>query len=693
LNIYAEYSYWWLFLTVFISVIYSLLLYYKNKKEDFDKKKLWLLSILRFLTVFIISSLLISPIIKSTSQFVKKPHIVFLQDNSESIVLTKDSSFIKNDYSENVKSLIEALKDDYNVDTYSFGEEINSNLDFAFNQKHTDISNALSQIQSKYSYQNLGALIIASDGISNLGLDPYYSAKALNIPIYSIALGDSLQQKDLLINRLIHNNLVYQNNKFPLKIDVIGRDLKDNNYNYKVYFDGKLIKESDENIDKDFYNKELNLLIEAEESGLKKLEVRLEKLDGENNTVNNSQIAYIDVIESKKRVLIAYNSPHPDIAAIKAAVNSHENYLVETVKVGDLQKNLNAYNLVIAYQIPDNSRESSAFVSKLKNSDIPYLFVLGSNVNINKFNQLQLGANIETRQRAFNEVSAVPNKNFYEFQLSEEFEKNIADFPPLLSVYGKYNQVNGLQTILYQKLGNVETEYPLISMGKYREKPIAFVFGEGLWKWRLYNYSEFKNHQIFDFLLEKVLQYLNIKEQKDRFQIQHKRKFDEDEALRFDAMLYDVAYEPITDAEINLQITDEDGDSYEFLFSYSNNRYSVNAGRLPPGKYSLIAKTQYGKDKFETKSEFIINELKLESNRLKANHNLLYRISNEHEAQMFFPSEIEKIEEEIRNNSEIVSLNYEREKFSKILDWEWLLALILFLIGLEWFIRKFSGTY
>jgi len=349
--------------------------------------------------------------------------------------------------------------------------------------------------------------------------------------------------------------------------------------------------------------------------------------------------------------------------------------------------------MVIAYQLPDNSNTSFDFANKLKNSDIPSLFVLGSNVNINKFNQLQVGVSINSRQRNYNEASAIVNRSFYKFQFNDDFINRISDFPPLLSAYGKYNQSQGIETILFQKLGNILTEYPLISMGKYREKSVAFVFGEGLWKWRLYNYSEFKNHELFDNLIEKIVQFLNVKEQKDRFQLNHKRKFDESEDLIFNAMLYDIAYEPITNADINLEIIDENEDSYQFNFSFKNNSYYANVGSLPPGKYSLIAETQYGKENFRKKSEFIINEIKLEANQLKANHNLLYRISTQNKAKTFFPNQINAIEDEIRNNNEVVSLKFQREKFNKIIDWEWLLFFILFLLSFEWFIRKFSGTY
>jgi len=324
LNLYTEHSYWWLVLTGLISFLYSALLYYKNRKEDFSKSKLTILSFFRFLTVFLISSLLLSPIIKTTSNFLKKPHIVILQDDSESIVT---------DYGVQLNNLIKSLETDYNVDIFSFGGDIKNGIEYNFNQKQTDLSNALNQIKEKYSYQNLGAIILASDGITNLGADPFYSALDINSPVYSIALGDSSEKKDLRINRLIHNNIVYQNNKFPLKIDIISRSFKNEKYSCKLYFDGKLIEERIQHIDSEYYNKELNFLIEASESGLKKIEVKLEKLQGEFNYFNNSQIAYIDVIESKKRILIAYNTPHPDIASLKTAISLNPIRLIILKKI------------------------------------------------------------------------------------------------------------------------------------------------------------------------------------------------------------------------------------------------------------------------------------------------------------------------------------------------------------------------
>ncbi len=39
---------------------------------------------------------------------------------------------------------------------------------------------------------NLGAVVLAGDGIYNQGVEPLFAASGLSVPIYTIALGDTV---------------------------------------------------------------------------------------------------------------------------------------------------------------------------------------------------------------------------------------------------------------------------------------------------------------------------------------------------------------------------------------------------------------------------------------------------------------------------------------------------------------------
>ncbi|MGB1032981.1 MAG: hypothetical protein ACPGWM_10205, partial [Flavobacteriales bacterium] len=161
---------------------------------------------------------------KSITSDVEDPIVIVVQDNSESLVLGKDSSFIKGDYQQQLKNLETELKESFEVKSFKFGDHVSESLDgIAYNEKSTDFSLLLDELFSKFSHRNLGAIVIASDGIYNKGSNPAYSFKKLKAPIYTIALGDTIDQKDFRIIEVAHNRLAYLGNDFPLEISIEGK--------------------------------------------------------------------------------------------------------------------------------------------------------------------------------------------------------------------------------------------------------------------------------------------------------------------------------------------------------------------------------------------------------------------------------------------------------------------------------------
>ncbi|MDY0053388.1 MAG: hypothetical protein RBR79_01900, partial [Bacteroidales bacterium] len=218
----SEYSLWWLIPILIISVLASALLYYFPKKKLFTKRQNIILFSLRFLSVFLILSLIIFPIINNRTQRIEKPIIVFAQDNSSSILKTKDSIYYKEKYKKEVEKIIRELDKDYDIRLIGFGDktkEIKSLYkEIIYNDYATDISNLFNDIEEKYYNSNLSGVVLLSDGIINKGGNSTHFSKESSYPIYTIALGDTTQRKDLMISNLRYNKFAFSGNQFPLEI-------------------------------------------------------------------------------------------------------------------------------------------------------------------------------------------------------------------------------------------------------------------------------------------------------------------------------------------------------------------------------------------------------------------------------------------------------------------------------------------
>lgn len=96
-SLYTDYPLWLLIFCVLAGAAYSFVLYRKEKR--FSETPQWVrisLPVLRFVAVTFIAFFLLSPLLKNISRTVEKPIIIFAQDNSESLVFGKDSSYYKN---------------------------------------------------------------------------------------------------------------------------------------------------------------------------------------------------------------------------------------------------------------------------------------------------------------------------------------------------------------------------------------------------------------------------------------------------------------------------------------------------------------------------------------------------------------------------------------------------------------------
>src|ERR1039458_9599962 len=82
--------------------------------------------------------------------------------------------------------------------------------------------------------------------------------------------------------------------------------------------------------------------------------VKLSDVDGEVSFANNVKDIFIDVLDGRQKILILADAPHPDVAAIKNALESNENYEVNSFIANDFDKSLVGYNLVILDQLPSS---------------------------------------------------------------------------------------------------------------------------------------------------------------------------------------------------------------------------------------------------------------------------------------------------------------------------------------------------
>ena len=546
------------------------------------------------------------------------------------------------------------------------------------------------QLNYRFVNQNIGALVLATDGLYNQGTDPQYEAKNFKTNIYTIALGDTVPKRDLLIGNIAYNKTAFLGNDFELELLAEAFQSKGENMHLTVTEDGRQVYAQNITVTSNAYQKVIPIKLNADKKGTHKFIISISPVSNELSVQNNTEPIYIDVLDARQNVLLLYGGPHPDISVIRQAIQSNKNYEVKAVLVSDFAALKPAdYSLVIFYQLSAN--DNSIVQSILKNKT-PVWYICGAQADLQAFNGDQKLAHISAGRADMQEVFAEPVADFTAFSLSDSTRRKIAAFPPLLASYGTYTSPAGGSILLKQRIGNVNTTYPLLAFGDDAGRRTAILTGEGIWRWRLAEYQAYGNHHAVEELFAQGVQYLTANANQQRFTVYPaKNVFDEGENVILNAELYNDALELINTPDVKIDLKSNAGKNYSFLFTRYNQSYQLDAGTLPTGEYNYTAATKNGTKQFTAGGQLTVKALSLESRQSAANHQLLNTIAKQSGGQMLQPSQIGKLADIIRKNDTIKTVVYEDKHYSDIIDLKWVFAIILFLLSLEWFLRKREG--
>lgn len=677
---------------LFIGGFLAWLLY--GKTAQLDKTLRVILFSVRTLVIAVIGSMLFAPLISTVSYKPEKAIIVVAQDNSLSVGNITPAGFNKGRYEQEMQVLADRLAERYEVKLYNFSDSVKNGFDFSNQGKVTNAALLINKLKDEYLNRNVGAVIIASDGIFNRGGSPLYELNKLKAPVFTIALGDTLPKKDLLIANINHNNLVYLDNEFEAEVQVQAFEAKGQDCLLTVETLGKKIYEKRLLIKTDAFVENIRVKLKATKLGLQSFTIQLSALEEEVSKKNNLQRIFVDVIDAKQKVLIAAAAPHPDITALKQAILSNKNF---EVKVG-LAEDLNAlkpndYGLVILYQLPSTLYDATPFIKRLRETNVAVWYLLGAQTNIPAFNQSQnqvaYNVSSNTLQQTFSSV----NKSFTLFDMDQAMVKQIEAFDPLQVPFGKLNLKANSATALNQRIGKIDTDHPQLFFMLNNSRKTAFLMGEGLWRWKL---SEAAGAQeepyVFNNLVSKVIQYLVVKDDRRKFQVYGVRTtFEENENVILNAVLYNDSYIPVNSPDVNVIIKNDAGTYYKFLFSRSYAAYQLDAGMLPPGNYTYTATAVLGDKKHLAKGVFYVKPIFAEYQQTVANHQLLNTMSVQTGGKLYMPRNLLEVVDAIKANDQIKTLSYEDRSYQELINFKWLFALILILLSTEWFFRKRYG--
>ena len=692
-----ESSPWWIAACLTAGVLYTVLLYIQKnhfKHESWGKKINYALLTLRFLLVSLLCFLVVGPFVKQTKNTFESPVVVFAVDNSSSVAAVLDSNATTS-LKRQVDSISSVLRE------AGYSSEIRDlqtlvTLDsLQFNNASTNLDDMLRTIASDYEGRNLTSVVLLSDGIYNQGVSPTY--RPYNFTVNTVGLGDTVPQQDLSVRNLFYNKIAYQGNKFPIVAEVLNTGFAGETLSVSVSRRGQVLatREIIPGNRRDVSSVEF--LLEADQEGMQHYVIAVAEQAGEFTEQNNEAHAYVEVVEGKENILLVASSPHPDIKALRGAIETNKNYeltsvILSTDEVDQKQLEEKKFDLVIAHQLPGRGGLPATINPYLQSAEAMW-HIVGSQTDLSAFNRANTVAEIVSVSNETDEVRAIYNSAFSGFQLENENRSVIEEFLPLRVPFGEVILKDGAVSVLNQRVGNVTTSNPLLIVRENDGKKSAVLLAEGIWKWRQQEYARDEKTVAFDALFTKLTQYLSAKEDKRRFKVYLlKNEFEDTEPVVFETEIYDEVYEEVYGQSVKLSITTEDSPQreYSYVTNESNTQYRIS--NLPEGIYQYTASINLNGTRLIGEGEFTVRSLQIETLNLTANHDLLRNLSDENSGQFFNLNEINELVPTL-STQEAKGKIYTSELFLPLVNLKWLFFVLLVLVAIEWGVRKYMGSY
>lgn len=636
------------------------------------------LAFLRFLSIFGILLLLINPVIsRKTLETVKTP-LPIVMDNSSSIVDLKAKETALELYGKLFKN--KELQEKFEVQSCRFDGEFQQSEEFDFKGSQTNLDEVAKSLKSIHKNTSFPTVLI-TDGNQTSGNDYVYSFDADN-KVYPLVVGDTAKFLDLKVSQLNVNKYAFHKNKFPVEVFLNYSGNKSIVADFRISKGNLVLGKQSVSFSPSKKSAILNILLPADKVGLQVFKASISSNVKEKNSYNNTKNFAVEVIDQKTNVAIVSTINHPDLGALKRAIESNAQRKVTIVKPNSINS-LQDYNVLILYQ---PTTDFKAVFEKNKLAGINTFIVTGNNTDFSFLNQQQ--ANLSFKMSGQKEdYLAGFNSQFNLFAIDNVGFEN---FPPLQNPFGTVSTNGTVSTLLSSKIRNIETNSPLLAFAENQGKRSAFLLGENSWKWRLQSHVDTQSFEKYDVFIDKIIQFLASNDSRKSLVVNHESFYNSGEAIEILASYFNKNYEFDEKARLTISVTNtktKQTKNYDLL--KGNNSFKVNLDGLSAGSYDFSVKELNSKTSYS--SHFEILDFDIENQFVNPDLEKLSQLAIQTQGEVYYPNQVDSLVKSLLENENYKPIQKEIIGKTPLVDWVWLLVLLAITLASEWFMRKYNG--
>ena len=277
-----------------------------------------------------------------------------------------------------------------------------------------------------------------------------------------------------------------------------------------------------------------------------------------------------------------------------------------------------------------------------------------------------------------------------DFNLFAQNDIQFSQLPPLENPFGKITEKGSLNTLLTAKVNGIEVGNPILTFSEKGNSRNAYLLGENSWKWRMESFVLNQSYEKYDLFIDKVIQYLTTNSAKKSLLVEHESFYNSGETIEIFAQYFNKSYELEENATLSIYLTNKATKTTKnYNFSKANNGYQAIFDGLTPGNYTFQVKETTSNASYN--GTFEVLDFDVEKQFVNPDVSKLQQLANQNNGKIIFPNQIEKLIQKLLQENTYLPVEKTIIKNSPLIDFLWLLIIIVVSLSTEWFIRKYNG--
>jgi len=708
----------WGFLAVTGFILFSFFIYRKCF-PPISRLKRFILAGIRSLAFLSLVLFFVNPVLTHLSTEERNPVVPILVDLSKSMSIKDCSGESRIELARSVLGqLLVNIGDKYNADIeiIPFSGNLRKNsipVDSIPEPagEGTDIIGAVETITNRYRYSNPAGIIVLSDGVQT---DHRVPIEGINIPVYSIGFGNTLEGGYLSIEDIIYENRVYSGMKTRIEAVIAAKGLdKDAHITAKLFEDTELIDSILVVIEKGEgeYRAVFDYLAGKTFSHRMKivLECKEKDLSG-----RRSEGFILEIIEEMRHIL--YIDEHADwnMTFLRDLAGKMKRFKFDFVtwnpghryvKIPEYinwqfpsgNSGLKRYDLVIisdAEKIFSIAANGDALVDYVRGGG-GVLFLADERSPLRYESSFKLLEEIIPVKKI--SAAEITGGEYY-FRLSQERKTPVSimlaecggiyELPPLTAYLEGFSSSVGTDVPIYL-IEEKEKFKPLVTIDRSGEGVSGVVLGMPLWKWRL---AGREGEEIYNMFFSALIQYLaSGAEQQPLNVVPSRNRYSAGEGPKISVHLGERRLPDAIKGKLYKIEGKEESLLRTFIFDpavQERGIFRAELSFLDPGHYKVEASEILGSGSgLEGEAEFSVDSQSDEYIHRSMDSDFLKLLSEKSGGSFFTPGEAEEVILRLNPSVDKINITHTSSFRSNIIFF----FIIVMVFTIEWVLRKIWG--